>query len=107
VLGTVRRGADARRVLLIGVTAGAEGTAAGRSAVVVLTGTNCPSSVWTNAGFGLNAFTGALAPTVYITTPEISAAVIPVAIDFISTSPVMSPFELVPGESPSVVPDGK
>jgi hypothetical protein len=50
----------------------------------VLVGTNGPSSVWTNAGFWLNAFTGALAPTVYITTPETNAAVIPVAIEFIS-----------------------
>jgi hypothetical protein len=71
-------------VLLTGVTAGAEGTAAGRSAVAVLAGTNCPSSVWTNAGFWLNAFTGVFAPTVYITTPETNAAVIPVAIEFIS-----------------------
>jgi hypothetical protein len=71
-------------VLLTRVTAGAEDTAAGRSAVVVLAGTNCPSSVWTNAGFWLNAFTGVFAPTVYITTPETNAAVIPVAIEFIS-----------------------
>jgi hypothetical protein len=72
--------------LLTRVTAGDEGAAAGRSAVVVLAGTNCPSSVWTNAGFWLNAFTGALAPTVYITTPETNAAVIPVASEFISFS---------------------
>src|SRR5262245_16938974 len=69
-LATVRRGGETRRGLLTGLTAAAAGAAAGRSAVVVLAGTNCPSRVWTNAGFWLNAFSGALAPTVYITTPE-------------------------------------
>jgi hypothetical protein len=70
--------------------------ATGRSAVAPVV--DCASAVWTNAGFWVNASSCvAFAPAEYITTPEISAAVIPVAYEFISVPLSISPVGFLRG----------